>query len=435
MFCIAHTGCVPRQSASDHFSDTTIGESKLATLTCTGSPCPWGESLSNHAVAWPVSAKPVATRLGYTASPAIYLPAASANGVTISIELGSASVYAGDPFAVPYALLATLSPGDSYQVSGLDEDEVLNVQSHDSFDYRVTLLDPLVPEAGVPADAGTALDAIETPDAGLPDGTVNASQIVRWTCTGSPCPWGTSLSGHALVWPANVETVRTRLGYTVSAGIYLPANRANGATISTVTGEASAYAGLPSDSSHRRLGTIKAGETLLVTGLASREVMSVQADSEFRYHATLPPPSGPAPVDEPGPVIESAQAFWRCNIPDCHGTDWTGAVITWPSWAAYQSNARTGEMSRSVFAADGTPLYPYMGAWAEGCEVTAKTGTVLIIEWQRGTNAWRATSLNPRQSHVIHLASPENGAMIESDEGSSGFSVSLRNCTPQPILP
>src|SRR5678816_1658802 len=86
----------------------------------------------------------------------------------------------------------------------------------------------------------------------------------------------------------------------------------------------------------------------------------------------------------------------------------------WPSWAAYQTNARSGDQSRSVFSADGTPLYPYMGSWAQSCEVTAESGVVLIIEWQRGTNVWRETWLYPRQSHVIDLVSPEDGAMIET---------------------
>jgi hypothetical protein len=74
-----------------------------------------------------------------------------------------------------------------------------------------------------------------------------------------------------------------------------------------------------------------------------------------------------------------------------------------------------------------------MGAWAQGCEVTGESGTVLIIEWQRGTDVWRETWLQPGQSHVIDLVPPEDGAMIETYDGSPGFSASLRNCTPQPI--
>jgi len=126
-------------------------------------------------------------------------------------------------------------------------------------------------------------------------------------------------------------------------------------------------------------------------------------------------------------------AFWRCNSSDCSGDDWTGAVINWPSWAAYPSNARAGVASRSVFSAAGEPLYPYMGAWADGCEVTATEGTVLIIEWLRGGESWRETLMKPGDTHVIHLISPEDGAMIETVEAGGVFGVSLRNCTPRPL--
>jgi hypothetical protein len=63
------------------------------------------------------------------------------------------------------------------------------------------------------------------------------------------------------------------------------------------------------------------------------------------------------------------------------------------------------------------------------------SGTVLIIEWQRGTDSWRETWLEPGQSHVIDLVAPEDGAMIETFEGSPGFSAALSHCTPQPIQP
>ena len=75
------------------------GESAWTTWSCTGEPCPWGSETSNHAIAWPAASSPVTARLGYTASPAPYLPAAAANGLTISVDLGSAGVFAGAPGA------------------------------------------------------------------------------------------------------------------------------------------------------------------------------------------------------------------------------------------------------------------------------------------------------------------------------------------------
>lgn len=280
-------------------------------------------------------------------------------------------------------------------------------------------------------DAGRSPDA-PTPDAGAtPDDPASASQTAVWTCTGDRCPWGESLSGQALVWEA-AEAIGTRLGYTVSPRVYLPATRANGATIGIESGTAEAYAGAPGDDAHRLLAALGSEQSFQVTGLASDEVLSVQSDTPFTYHATLPPPGETDPDDDPGEVIQSTQAFWRCHTPDCSGPDWTGAVIAWPASAAYQSNNRSGDQSRSVFSADGTPLYPYMRDWAQGCKVTAESGTVLIIEWQRGTDVWRETWLEPRQSHVINLVPPEDGAMIETFEGSPGFSVSLKDCTPPP---
>lgn len=412
--CIAaHAGCaVPGDAMGSARSDLDelSGASEQVTWTCTASPCPWGNALSDQAVAWPADAAPVANRLGYTASPAAYLPAASANGATVWIDAGTASLYAGQPDASSHRLLATVAAGASYQVAGLADDEVLSVQSDADFAYRVT-----------PSDA--------PPPPGDPP---QPSQTATWTCTSSPCPWGDSLTGEALVWSADAGAIATRLGYTVSPPIYLPATRANGAHIAVDTGSASAFAGHPGDDAHRYLTTLTAGQSYDVDGLAAGEVLSVQSDTPFGYRAWLPPPGDPGP---PPDAIQAVPAFWRCNVPECSGADWTGAVIGWPAWAAYQSNARSGNQSRSVFAGDGTPLYPYMGAWAQGCQVTAVSGTVLIIEWQRGTDAWRATRLQPGQSHTIALVPPENGAMIETDDGMTSFSVTLANCTPAPLAP
>ena len=131
------------------------------------------------------------------------------------------------------------------------------------------------------------------------------------------------------------------------------------------------------------------------------------------------------------PVL-AIPAKWSCNTSGCTDHDWGGSVITWPSWSAYGSNARTGSNSRTVYSLQDEPLYPYMGSWASGCQVTAVTGIVLIIEWQRGTDVWREIHLKPGESHTITLSSPEDGAMIESPD-SSVFSVSLANCTPQQL--
>ncbi|HSR97527.1 MAG TPA: hypothetical protein VLM79_10775 [Kofleriaceae bacterium] len=423
-------GLEPDSSGRSESHLEADGESAWTTWTCTSAPCPWGSETSNHALSWPAAASPVTARLGYTASPAPYLPAAAANGLTISVDLGSAGVFAGAPGAGSHRWLGSVSPGQDFDVSGLASGEVLSVQSDDSFRYHVTAT-PSPPPDDPPPDDPPPDDPPPPPP---PPASGDPSQTVTWTCTSTPCPWGSSLSGEALVWPDDAEALHNRLGYTTSRGVYLPAERANGATITIDSGTASAYAGVPGGASHRWLANIGSGQTFEVSGLPDGEVVSIQADAPFRYRAVLPayepdPEDGP-----PHDAIQATQAIWRCNTPDCHGPDWTGAVITWPSSVAYQSNGRSGDNSRSVTAPDGTPLHPYMGAWANGCKVTAASGTVIIIEWQRGTDAWRETWLSVGQSHVIALASPEDGAMIETYEGSPGFSVSLESCTPAPLL-
>ena len=76
-----------------------------------------------------------------------------------------------------------------------------------------------------------------------------------------------------------------------------------------------------------------------------------------------------------------------------------------------------------------------MGPWADGCVVTAATGLVLIIEWERGQDIWRETYLAPGETHTISLVPPENNAMIETTDGGGPFSVFLENCEPQPLPP
>jgi hypothetical protein len=211
------------------------------------------------------------------------------------------------------------------------------------------------------------------------------------------------------------------------------------------------------------LRSVSAGQSFEIVGLAAGEVVSVQGNQSFSFTlspAPVPDPPAPtttttvpvttttvpaattttttlAPHDPCFDVtscdpIDAYIARWRCNIPACVGPDWVGAVIDWPAWSAYASNDRLGNQSRSVYSVQGQALHPYMGAWADGCKVTSLSGRVLIIEWERGTDVWRETHLNPGQSHVIDLVGPENGALIESNYPED-FAVRIENCTPQPL--
>lgn len=400
-------------------SDPSVN-SQPVTWTCTGSPCPWGSPLQGQAVVWPASASPSQQRLGYTANSGIYLPATYANGMVFKVLSAAASVYAGGPHDGSHRLLATLSPGTAdFKVSGLASGEVLSVQSDQAFTFAATAADPAAP--GNPADPGT-------PPGG---GAAKSSAVVTWTCESSPCPWGSPLSGQALVWPSDLLPTSQRLGYTTSAGAYLPSEYAGGVSVKLLSGSATAYAGYPSAPSHRVLGPLTAGQTITFSGLSAGEVISLQNSDAFTYEITVT--SVPTPPSQEG-VIQSVPAVWRCNTPGCTATDWQSAVITWPASTAYENNARSGDNSRTVYSHSGELLYPYMGAWANGCQVTAVSGTVLIIEWQRGTDQWRSIWLNPGQTHTIQLTSPENGAMIETLDGwAPSFSVRLNNCTPQQI--
>jgi hypothetical protein len=269
-------------------------------------------------------------------------------------------------------------------------------------------------------------------DAGVRFEPPRASAPVTWACTGSPCPWGASMTGQAIVWAA-AAAASNRLGYTASAPIYLAAGEANGMTISVSAGAATLYAGPLNTPTHRVLASLTPGSPpQLVTGVAPGEVVSVLGNDPFTF-ATAPPPPGPALATDvpPGQIVRSVSARWHCATSTCNGEPWPGAVIPWPAWAAVQGNGRAGDQGRLVYAAgSGRPLYPYMGAWANGCRITARSGRAEVVEWRHGDESWRRTFLNPGETHVVQLKPPENGALIEAPEGITEFSVSIEGCTP-----
>jgi hypothetical protein len=324
-------------------------------------------------------------------------------------------VYAGTP-AGDHRPVGTIAAGATLTLPTIDTGEVFSVQADDPFSYTLTAGTPPPPPDDDPA-----------PGAGA------TSRLVTWSCTGSPCPWGDQTTGHAVVWPADLEPTSSRHGYTTSAAIYAPGSTTAGYEVTVHTGTARIYAGTPTGT-HRAVATVAAGETSTLPAIDVDEVFSVQADDPFTYTLTAGTPP-PPPCRDPltcDPVTWTP-SFWRCNTPDCTGGGSPGGVVTWPSWSAYESNGRSGLSSWTVYGEDGETLYPYMGPWAEGCEVTVRTGQVLVIEWQRGTDQWRETLLSPGETHTIHLVGTENGAMIETPNDTEPFSVSIDTCTPQPV--
>jgi hypothetical protein len=202
------------------------------------------------------------------------------------------------------------------------------------------------------------------------------------------------------------------------------------------TGSARVYAGDP-NGPHRLVKEVSAGGTANLLAVTSGEVFSVQSDSPFTYTLT---PGGPLPPLQPAcpdPVtcdpVASVPALWACNIPGCTEQPWVGGVVSWPEGTAYDSNGRSGSASRTVYGEDGTRLYPYMGPWADGCEVTVLTGAILVIQWERGTDVWREKQVEPGETYTIDLVGSENGAMLETPNNTEPFTARLANCSPEPV--
>src|SRR5690606_10688968 len=137
----------------------------------------------------------------------------------------------------------------------------LSAQSMSSFVYRLEL-----PPPPPPPPPGSA-----------------PSQLVSLTCVFSPCSWGPTLSGQAVVWPEEARPLYRRYNYFASKGMYLPDTVANGSTITIDAGTATLFAGYPEASVHRALATLNVGNSYTVSGLAPGEVLSVLGDSSFVY--------------------------------------------------------------------------------------------------------------------------------------------------------
>ncbi|TDC35882.1 PKD domain-containing protein [Kribbella albertanoniae] len=388
--------------------------SVVATWSCTSSPCPWGPSDTSNTAVWPAEAEPIRTRYGYTLSHDVYAPMSKVAGWKITVTSGSATVYAG-PADDSHWSLAALSAGDSYTLPSTQSSNIVSVQDGSPFEYTIT--------------PGTPTDSL--PDSG--DGSV----LATWTCTSSPCPWGPSDTSNTAVWPAEAEPIRTRYGYTVSHDVYAPVSKVAGWKITVTSGSASVYAG-PVDGPHSSLAALSAGESYTVSSaLNSSSIVSVQSGSPFEYAIVPGDPGPPPPPACTDPTtcdpVSWVSARWRYAGTGEASDDWYGGVITWPVGTAYQGNGRSGYNARVVYSESGVPLYPYMGAWADGCIVRVVTGRALIIEWERGTDEWRETLVYAGETHTISLSGSENGAMIETNNDLEPFTVSMSNCTPQPL--
>ena len=119
-------------------AETVTGDSVSVTWNCTGSPCPWGTTTANPAMVWPASVSPVSARLGYTATHAVYAPAAAVTGMTVTITSGSASIYAGAPDASTHRVVSNIATGQSFTITNVTAGEYVSVQSGNPFSFQLT---------------------------------------------------------------------------------------------------------------------------------------------------------------------------------------------------------------------------------------------------------------------------------------------------------
>lgn len=119
---------------------TMSGTSESVTWQCLSGEaglCPWGDRLTNQAVAWPAEVFPFSWRLGYQASYAVYLDASQARGISVTIVSGRASILSGQlDQREPFAALAALEAGQTFRVVSLADGVVLSIESQgDAFTF------------------------------------------------------------------------------------------------------------------------------------------------------------------------------------------------------------------------------------------------------------------------------------------------------------
>ena len=100
------------------------------------------------------------------------------------------------------------------------------------------------------------------------------------------------------MWPAAVNPISTRHGYTTSAPVYAPGATTAGYQVKIHSGSARIYAGTPTGS-HRLIAALGSGETATLPVIGAGEVFSVQSEDGFAY--TLTPAPAPDPDPDPGP--------------------------------------------------------------------------------------------------------------------------------------
>jgi hypothetical protein len=271
--------------------------------------------------------------------------------------------------------------------------------------------------------------------------STGTSQSVVWNCTSSPCPWGSTDSSIALVWPQNSGATSARHGYTTTKPVYLPAYAANGAVVQLNSGTASLYAGLPLGGSHRVLTSMAAGGIFTVSGLAEGEVLSVQSGSSFSYQITLPtvspppttpppttpPPTTPPPTTPPpATVLQSVAVTWTCTSSPCPwGATDSGIALEWPNVPERITQRYGYTTNKGV----------YLGAArANGATLTLRSGSAGIYAGTVGAQHRLLTTISAGGTYTVSgLAANE---MLSVQAGAHfTYELTLAPYTPPPPSP
>jgi hypothetical protein len=258
------------------------------------------------------------------------------------------------------------------------------------------------------------------------------SEAVVWNCTGSPCPWGPTDSGIALVWPQNSGATSLRQGYTTDKPVYLPAYAANGAVVQLSSGTASLYAGVPIGGSHRVLTTIAAGGVFTVSGLADDEVLSVQSAGAFTYQMTLPtvspPPTTPPPSTPPPPPTgtPSVPVTWTCTGSPCPwGATDSGIAIEWPEVPERISQRYGYTTDKGV----------YLGAArANGTTITLRSGSAGVYAGAADAQHRLLSSISAGGTYTVSGLAADEILSVQSGAPFT-YDATLPTDTPPPPPP
>lgn len=184
-----------------------------------------------------------------------------------------------------------------------------------------------------------------------------------------------------------------------------------------------------------------------VTGLTQGTVYSLQVLAE---KADTTRSALSTAVNERACLVVSSTSAVTTTTDAPSGSGIGGLAYQVAPYLAYRWNARRASAQFYWWIAGATPrspLYCYLGKWADGLTIEKVSGdTVRIIEWERGAESWRETDLTTAGAqHTINLANttlnagsstiegPLDGVLLEHAVATTGWVVRLWNYHPSPL--